>query len=108
MKNKFIKIVLFLILFIGIISCDNVQAVDIPELKIVDYSDEYKEYMALSDEEKSERIEPSKYNVITPKTNSEYLNNLNNIFKSATLVRSALDSEYDLRDIILQNLYASK
>lgn len=104
MKSKFIKIVLFLILFIGIISCDNVQAVDIPELKIVDYSDEYKEYMALSDEEKSERIEPSKYNVITPKTNSEYLNNLNNIFKSATLVRSALDSEYDLRDIILQNL----
>ena len=104
MKSKLIKIVLFLILFIGIISCGNVQAVDIPELKVVDYSDEYKEYMALSDEEKSERIEPSKYNVITPKTNSEYLNNLNNIFKSATLVRSALDSEYDLRDIILQNL----
>ena len=104
MKNKFIKIVLFLILFIGIISCGNVQAVDTPQLKIVDYSDEYKEYMALSDEEKAQRIEPSKYNVITPKTNSEYISSLNNLFKSATLVRSSLNAEYDLRDIISQNL----
>ncbi len=104
MKSKLIKIVLFLIIFIGIISGGNVQAVNIPELKTVDYSEEYKAYLALSDEEKAERIEPSKYNVITPKTNSEYLSSLNNIFKSATLVKSALNSEYDLRDIILQNV----
>ena len=105
MKNKFIKIVLFLIIFIGIISYGNVQAVDIiPELKTVDYSEEYKAYQKLSDEEKAERIEPSKYNVITPKTNSDYLSSLNNIFKSATLVKSTLASEYDLRNIILQNV----
>lgn len=104
MKNNLIKISLFLILFIGIVFCTNVQAVDIPKIEEVEYSDEYKEYMALSDEEKAERTEPSRYNVISPKTNSEYLSNLNNIFKSATLVKSGLDSEYDLRDIISQNV----
>lgn len=104
MKSKLVKIIVFFVLFIGIIFCNNVQAVNIPELKEVEYSDEYKEYMALSDEEKAQRIEPSKYNVITPKTNSEYLSNLNNIFKSAKLVKSGLDSNYDLRDVISQNL----
>ncbi len=104
MKNKLIKIVLFLILFIGIISVGNVQAVSIPELKIVDYSDEYKEYMTLSDKEKIQKLEPSKYDVITPETNSEYIGGLNNIFKSAKLVKSSLNQKYDLRDIISQNL----
>ena len=104
MKSKLVKIIVFFVLFIGIIFCNNVQAVNIPELKEVEYSDEYKEYMTLSDEEKAQRIEPSKYNVITPKTNSEYLSNLNNIFKSATLVKSSLNSKYDLRDVISQNV----
>ena len=104
MKNNLIKVSLFLIIFIGIVFCTSVQAVNIPEIETIEYSEEYKEYMALSDEEKAERTEPSRYNVISPKTNSEYLSNLNNIFKSATLVKSGLDSEYDLRDIISQNV----
>ena len=104
MKNNLIKIILFLIIFIGLVFCTSVRAVNIPEIETIEYSDEYKEYMSLSDEEKSKRVEPSRYNVFAPKTNSEYLSNLNNIFKSAKLVKSSLDSKYDLRDVILQNV----
>ena len=39
MKNNLIKISLFLILFIGIVFCTNVQAVDIPKIEEVEYSD---------------------------------------------------------------------
>ena len=75
MKNNLIKIILFLIIFIGLVFCTSVRAVNIPEIETIGYSDEYKEYMSLSDEEKSKRVEPSRYNVFAPKTNSEYLNN---------------------------------
>ena len=62
MKNKFIKIVLFLIIFIGIISYGNVQAVDIiPELKTVDYSEEYKAYLENKNNISGTNLEYGKY-----------------------------------------------
>lgn len=104
MKNKILKILLFLIIILLFGYCTEANAVEIPKLEIMEYSNEYKEYLNLSDEEKSKRVEPSKYNVITPKSNSEYLKEVNNIFKRAKLVKSSLNSQYDLRDIISQNL----
>ena len=103
MKTKLFKIIL-LLLFIGIILSSNVQAISKDDLKILDYSDEYKEYMTLREDEKAVRIAPSQYDIISPETNSEYITELNNIFKSATLVKSSLNSKYDLRDVISQNV----
>lgn len=52
MKNKLIKISVLLMIFIGIILCGNVNAAVEANFETIDYTDEYKEYMALSDEEK--------------------------------------------------------
>ena len=104
MKSKIIKIIVLLIIFIGIICCSNAYAAVETNFKTIDYTDEYKEYMALTDEEKQNRLEPSMYDVISPKTSSEYFRSMNNILNSPELLRSALDQEYDLRDIISNNV----
>ena len=103
MKNK-IKTIIFVILFILILVCSNNVYATSSQLKVVEYTDEYKEYMSLSDEEKKERLEPSRYNVIAPKTNTQYLKEMNNLFKSARLLKSNLQTSYDLRTIIPNNV----
>ena len=103
MKNK-IKTIIFIIIFVLILVCSNNVYATSSQLKVLEYTDEYKEYMALSDEEKKERLEPSRYNVIEPKTNTQYLKEMNNLFKSATLLKSNLQSSYDLRTIIQNNV----
>lgn len=104
MKSKIIKIAILFIIFIGIICCRNVYAAVETNFKTIDYTDEYKEYMTLSDEEKKNRLEPSRYDVISPKTSSQYFRNINNILNSPVLLQNALNSEYDLRDIISNNV----
>ena len=84
MKNKmrrirtamFIAVILLLILF-----SNKVYAIDGLELKTIEPTEEYKWYIELSDEEKQKVLEPKKYNVISPGSNSEYLKSLNNVLK---------------------------
>ena len=95
MKSKIIKIAILFIIFIGIICCRNVYAAVETNFKTIDYTDEYKEYMTLSDEEKKNRLEPSRYDVISPKTSSQYFRNINNILNSPVLLENALNSEYN-------------
>ena len=104
MRSKIIKIIVLFIIFIGIICCGNSHAAVETNFKTIDYTDEYKEYMSLTDEEKQNRLEPSMYDVISPKTSSEYFRSMNNILNSPELLRSALNPEYDLRDIISNNV----
>lgn len=104
MKNKLIKISVLLMIFIGIILCGNVNAAVEANFETIDYTDEYKEYMALSDEEKQKRLEPSMYDVIAPQTSSEYFRSINNLLNSPELLKNALDQDYDLRDIISNNV----
>ena len=89
MKNKmrrirtamFIAVILLLILF-----SNKVYAIDGLELKTIEPTEEYKWYIELSDEEKQKVLEPKKYNVISPGSNSEYLKSLNNVLKINTLL----------------------
>lgn len=104
MKSRLIKIVGFLIFFIGTVLYSNVYASVDADFQIIDYTDEYKEYMQLSDEEKQNRLEPSKFDIISSKTNSEEVKSINSILNSVNLLRNALDSEYNLRDIISKNV----
>lgn len=107
MKNKmrrirtaiFIAIILLLILF-----SNKVYAIDGLELKTIEPTEEYKWYTELSDEEKQKVLEPKKYNVISPGSNSEYLKSLNNVLKINTLLEDSLQSSYDLRNIIPNNV----
>ena len=102
MKKK-ISIMVFVILFATIILTNAVYAVSL-NLEPIEYSEEYKYYLSLSDEEKQNVLEPSRYDVITPKTNSQALKEMQNIFKSSNLLKNALGETYRLNDYIPENL----
>ena len=69
-----------------------------------EYSEKYKNWLNLSDEERMETIEPIKYNVIPYQSNEQYLKSMNNIFKARNLLRNSLDTRYSLQDIIPENM----
>lgn len=94
MKKKKISIIIIaLIIFIITISIQTkiFASNDEVNFKAVEYTEEYKEYLKLSEEEKSKILPPRMYEV--PKTNTE----------STRLLRNAaytLESRYSLKDII--------
>ena len=47
---------------------------------------------------------PKQYNIIAPQSTSTYLNRMNNLFKLTDILEDSLDKEYDLRNIILNNV----
>src|SRR5699024_4282686 len=68
------------------------------ELKPLEYSDDFKEWLKLSDEEKSKVIMPNLYDVEYKKTTSK---NPLNIVRS---VRASINSRFSLKDLIPENL----
>ena len=73
-------------------------------IKEAEYSDEYKKWLSLSEEEKKNTLEPIKYDVIPYQSNTEYLKSMNNVFKANILLKNSLDTRYSLQDIIPENV----
>lgn len=72
-------------------------------IKEVEYSEEYKEWLKLNEEEKKYVLEPYKYDIKEEK-NSDYLNTMDNVFKISTLLGETLSSRYSLQDVIPDNV----
>lgn len=68
------------------IGASNIYAVDLVEMP---YSDKYIQWISLSEEERKNTIEPSKYNIDVPKVKTEL---------REKLLFASLESSYDLRD----------
>lgn len=74
------------------------------QAKSVEYTEEYKRYLELSDEEKAKTLEPNKYKVITGQSNTEYLKSLNNPLKVTQLLKATLSDNYSLQTVIPENV----
>ena len=99
MKNKRKIVSLIIVFIITMLISLNVFATEITDLiGTVEYSEEYKNWLKLSDEEKKEVIQPRMFNI--PKENVEVKNPL----KKGRLLRSALSSKYSLQEDIPENI----
>lgn len=95
-RKFFVQILFFLIIIL--LSC-NVYASDLASnLEIVDVSEDYRNYLELSDEEKKNTMEPRKYDI--PKTQS----NITNPLRFTRRLRALAETKYSLKDIIPENM----
>ena len=106
MKNTVMKILSILIIICSIFSFGTVYAKSQTENNIsaIEYTEDYKEWLKLTDEEKEGRLEPRKYDIITGRNNSSYLKDMDNIFKMQQLLRANVSASYNLQDIIPENV----
>ena len=75
------------------------------KISLVEYSDEYKEWLNLSEEERKNTLEPRKYDIVVgTKDDSSYLTEVDNLFKVQQLLKANLSDEYDLREVIPDNV----
>ena len=106
MKKSVIKIIsVFFIIFVmfsfGLVfASTNLES----KLATDEYSEQYEQWLQLSEEEKENTIEPRKYDIVTNKDNRTYIKELNNVFKMQKLLRATVAAKYDLRDSILENV----
>ena len=106
MKKIAIKLLILSIVFFNIFIVGKVYAkneLDL-EMKETEYSESYKEWLNLSDEEKAKTVEPRKYNIITENSNESSLKNMDNIFKIQQMLKASVNPTYDLRDDIPENV----
>ncbi len=106
MKKFLYKLTTFVTVFFIILSFETVFAkTDIEKnIKKAEYSEEYKNWLELDDEEKSKVLMPRKYDIKNRKTNEEYLKNLPNIFKRSQLLKASILNKFDLRTEIPANV----
>jgi len=107
MKRNFKqKIMISAIILMILLSFGKIYAVSKigPNAKEAEYTEEYKQYLELSEEEKQKVLEPNKYKVITDQSNSKYLEGLNNAFRINKLLKNALSPEYTLQTVIPENM----
>ena len=106
MKNNLIKLLSVFIIIATVFSFGIVYAEDNFEVQAepTEYSEAYKEWLNLDDEERKNTIEPRKYDIVENTDNTTYLKSMNNIFKAGKLVRASIPTEYDLKDIIPENV----
>ena len=106
MKKAVTKILSIFVIICSIFSFGGVYAKSQTEENIsaVEYSEDYKEWLKLTDEEKEKRLEPRKYDIVARKNNTDYLKDMDNIFKMQQLLRANLSANYNLQDIIPENV----
>ncbi len=106
MKKSIIKIMSLFLIIVSTFSFGWVFASTDLESKLTkdEYSEEYEQWLQLSDEEKENTIEPRKYDIITQKDNATYLKELNNVFRVQQLLRATISAKYSLKDIIPENV----
>lgn len=96
MLNKKTKIlILILMFFVIFINCNIVNAADISQ---VEYTDEYKAWLELTEEERQETIAPRMFDIEINSGESKIFT------KIKTLMNSITAPKYDLRDYISNNL----
>ena len=105
MKNtKILRLIVVLITIslIVLLSETRVMAKSNLETKIekVQVTNEYNEWLKLTDEEKAKTLQPRKYKI---KSNSNF-SNTNNIFKMARMLKASTDTRYSLKDKIKDNV----
>ena len=105
MKKNIVKLFSLIVAIFMIFSFSFVYANNELESQIskTDYSEEYKEWQKLSDEEKENSIMPRKYDIIKSQDNATYLKNLKNIFRMQMLLKGPLMDSYNLKDVIPEN-----
>lgn len=96
--KKTLAITTLLVILLNLVT-NVVYAVDAESLfKQVEYSEDYKKWLELSDEEKEKVMQPRMYDVITSNTES------NNLIYRARLVGANASSRFSLKDVIPTNL----
>lgn len=107
MKNckKISMVITIFILAIMLFSLQKVNAIsNLDLLKESEYTEEYKRWIKLSDEEKAKQLEPRKYK-ISQGSNSVYLTNeKTSIFKLKQLLKSTPQARFSEQDIIPENV----
>ena len=105
MKNNRLKIISIFIIILLALSYGIVFANDELDIKLqkAELSEEYQEWQNLSDEEKAKRIEPARYVVQQQEDTTTYLKNLNNVFRTQSLLRASIPAQYNLKNYIPQN-----
>ena len=103
MKKLKRTLILFIILIIAFLStivrAQNINGIT---ARKVEYTEEYQNWLNLSDEEKQKQLEPRKYNIQTDKPN--IINNTNNIFRIRNMLKASTDTDYTLKDVIPENM----
>ena len=103
MKKLRRALILFIIITIAFLST-TVRAQNISNITAgkVEYTEEYKNWLNLPEEEKQKQLEPRKYNIQTKKSN--IINNTNNIFRIRNMLKASTDTDYTLKDVIPENM----
>ena len=106
MKNNLTKLLSIFIIIIAIFSLNIVYAEDIYSINAeqIEYSEEYKKWLSLDEEERKNTVEPRKYDIATNRDNTTYLKNMTNVFKAGNLLRASIPTTYNLNDIIPENV----
>ena len=106
MKKVSIKILILSIVFFYIFTLGKVYAKNNLGLEMTEteYSESYKEWLNLSEEERAKTMEPRKYDIITTNNNASYLKKMDNVFKIQQMLKASVNPTYDLRDDIPENV----
>ena len=106
MKKSIIKIFSLFFIICILFSLGTVNAINDStlDLSLAEYTDEYKEWLALSEEEKQERLEPRKFEIMVGKDRTSYLKDINNILKVQELLKANVSQQYNLKDVIPENV----
>ena len=96
-QKKFIILILLLLAIILSPNCNVLANNNSNSFQKVEYSDEFKDWLELSDEEKNKVMQPTMYDIIYTTPTST-----NPIYK-ARMLGARANSQYNLRDIIPEN-----
>ena len=106
MKNNLLKLLSIFIIIATVFSFGIVYAEDnfAVQVQPTEYSEAYKKWLSLDEEEREKTVEPRKYDIVTNTDNTTYLKSMNNVFKAGQLLRAAIPTQYDLKSIIPENV----
>lgn len=94
-------IILILILLSGKVYAEtNLESI----IKPTEYTEDYKEWLELSDEERTKTLEPRKYEIVPLQSNSDYLKSTSNALRVSQLLKATLSSNYSLQTVIPENV----
>ena len=106
MKNKLMKLLGIFTVIIAIFSFCIVYANDNSEIEVTEaeYSEAYKKWLKLDEEERKNTVQPRKYDIITNTDSTTYLKSMNNVFRTQQLLRASIPTQYNLKNIIPENV----
>ncbi|MBQ2836480.1 MAG: bacterial Ig-like domain-containing protein [Clostridia bacterium] len=107
-RKKSIMKVLFFIILLGIILIQTQVFAKsenpIEKFTKQEYTEEYKEWLELPEDERNNRLEPRRFDVKYETSYSTYLKGINNKIKVAELLKSSSNTYYNLKDYISKSV----